>query len=120
MKVLVVDDSALELARIKQIVERAGHQVHVAHDGLEAVEMAKLHLPHMIFMDIVMPKMDGFRATRAITTDPLTANIPVVLVSTKSQAVDIAWAKKQGAVALIAKPYSPASVLEQLATFQRN
>lgn len=120
MKVLAVDDSAVELNRIKQIIERAGHQVLTAQDGVEAIEMAKIHLPHMIFMDIVMPRMDGFRATRILTQDALTKHIPVILVSTKSQTVDIAWAQKQGAQALIAKPYAPAAILEQLSTFQKN
>ena len=120
MKVLVVDDSVVELTRIKQIVERAGHQVITAQDGVEALEMAKTHMPHMVFMDIVMPRMDGFRATRILTQDPLTKHMPVVLVSTKSQSVDMAWAQKQGAQALIAKPYSPASILEQLTAFHKS
>jgi len=119
MKVLVVDDTLSELNRIKQIVERAGHNVVTARDGVEAIEVTKSELPHLIFMDIVMPVMDGFRATREITSDPLTLHIPVVLVSTKSQTIDVAWAKKQGAVTLIGKPYSPSSILEQLLAYQK-
>ena len=119
MKVLVVDDSIVELNRIKQIIERAGHSVVTARDGVEAIDAAKAELPQLIFMDIVMPVMDGFRATREITSDPLTKHIPVVLVSTKSQSIDVAWAKKQGAVTLIGKPYSPSSILEQLLAYQK-
>lgn len=118
MKVLVVDDSAVELTRLRQIVERAGHQVVTAVDGQEAVERAALEQPDLIFMDIVMPRMDGFRATRALAADAKTAGLPVILVSTKSQPVDIAWARKQGAAHLIGKPYAPSEILEQLAKFQ--
>lgn len=118
MKVMVVDDSAVELTRLRQIVERAGHQVITASDGLEAVERAAIEQPDLIFMDIVMPRMDGFRATRTLVADSKTAHLPIILVSTKSQPVDIAWARKQGAAHLIGKPYAPAEILEQLAKFQ--
>lgn len=118
MKVMVVDDSAVELNRLRQIVERAGHQVVTATDGKEAVERAAIEKPDLIFMDIVMPHMDGFRATRTLMADPKTSNLSIILVSTKSQPVDIAWARKQGAVHLIGKPYSPSDILEQLAKFQ--
>ena len=115
---MIVDDSAFELNRLRQIVERAGHQVVTATDGSEAIEKAATEQPDLIFMDIVMPKMDGFRATRKLVSDERTANLPVILVSTKSQPVDIAWAKKQGAIHLIGKPYATSEILEQLAKFQ--
>lgn len=118
MKILLVDDSVTELGRIKQIVEKAGHDVVVAKDGLEAIEKAKEELPDMIFMDIVMPRMDGFRATRNISSLEETKHIPVILVSTKNEAVDIAWAKRQGASHLIGKPYAASEILEQLAAFK--
>ena len=117
MKVMVVDDSAVELTRLRQIVERAGHQVVTATDGQEAIERAAQEQPDLIFMDIVMPRMDGFRATRTLIADARTAHLPIILVSTKSQPVDIAWARKQGAVHLIGKPYVAADILEQLAKF---
>ena len=118
MKVMVVDDSTVELNRLRQIVERAGHQVVTAVDGKEAVERAATEMPDLIFMDIVMPHMDGFRATRTLMADPKTSHLPIMLVSTKSQPVDIAWARKQGAAHLIGKPYSPSDILEQLAKYQ--
>lgn len=118
MKVLIVDDSQTDLNQIKQIVERAGHQVITARDGAEGVELARINMPHLIFMDIVMPVMDGFRATWEISHDPQTSHIPIVLVSTKNNSFDVTWAKKQGAVTLIAKPYSPASILEQLLIYR--
>lgn len=120
MKILLVDDSVTELGRIKQIVERAGHSVAIAKDGIEAIEKAKEEMPDMIFMDIVMPRMDGFRATRNISSLDETKNIPIILVSTKNEAVDVAWAKRQGASHLIGKPYAASEILEQLASFERH
>ena len=119
MKILLVDDSVAELNRIKQIVERAGHHVITAVDGVEAVDKARSNQPNLIFMDIVMPNMDGFRATRTLKADPLTSNIPIILVSTKNEAVDIMWAKRQGASYLIGKPYATSEILEQLSVFQK-
>lgn len=114
MKILIVDDSEAEIQRLKSIVERAGHTVSIARNGEEAIDLAQMS-PDLIFMDVVMPVMDGFKATRIIKKDPTTQHIPVVLVSTKSQAVDVEWAKRQGASYLIAKPYAPADILHQLA-----
>lgn len=119
MKVLIVDDSAAELARLKAIVEHAGHQTVLAHNGEEALEVAARERPALIFMDIVMPKMDGFRATRELAARPETRAIPVVLVSTKNEAADVLWAKRQGAAHLVGKPYATAEILEQLIRFQR-
>lgn len=114
MKILIVDDSEVEIQRLKSIVERAGHTVSLARNGEEAIVSAQLS-PDLIFMDVVMPIMDGFKATRIIKKDPTTQHIPVILVSTKSQAVDVEWAKRQGASHLVAKPYSPSDILHQLA-----
>lgn len=114
MKILIVDDSEVEIQRLKSIVERAGHTANLARNGEEAIVSAQLS-PDLIFMDVVMPIMDGFKATRMIKKDPMTQHIPVVLVSTKSQVVDVEWAKRQGASYLVAKPYTPSDILQQLA-----
>lgn len=115
MKILVVDDSEAELNKMKGIVERAGHRVVLARNGEEGMELAIAEQPDLIFMDVVMPEMDGFKATRLLTRDERTTGIPIVLVSTKNQAVDIEWAKRQGAVHLVGKPYTAAQILEQIA-----
>ena len=117
MKVLIVDDSEVEIQRMKNIVERAGHKVLVARNGKDGVDCALQENPDLIFMDVVMPIMDGFKATRLIKTDPQTQHIPVVLVSTKNQAVDLHWAQRQGAAHLVGKPYAPSDILHQLALY---
>ncbi len=118
MKILAVDDTLTDLQKIKQIIERAGHRVITAKDGAEALEKAIAEQPDMIFMDIVMPRMDGFKATRAIKSQDTTSHIPVILVSTKSKPEDVELAKRQGALMLISKPISPAQIIEQIAHYQ--
>lgn len=119
MKVLIVDDSLTELTRLKSIVERVGHDVVTAKNGKEALVYAQSEKPDLIFMDIVMPQMDGFQATRILSNQEDTKHIPIILVSTKRQEADVKWAKQQGASHLIGKPYVPSDIIEQLLTFQR-
>lgn len=114
-KILVVDDSPTDLLKIKQIVSSAGHQVITAQSGEEAIETAQRELPDMIFMDVIMKQVNGFKACKTITKEPATQHIPVILVSSKSQKADHMWAKTQGATALVGKPYEPEQILEQLA-----
>ena len=120
MKVLIVDDTASELARLKQIIERTGHQVVCAKDGVEAIAAANAEPPDLVFMDIVMPRMDGFRACRHFKQDPKLSHIPIVLVSTKNDVADKAWAVRQGASTLIGKPFAPAQIIEQLSLHNRS
>lgn len=106
-RILVVDDSQTMLAATKKILEGGGHQVIIAMSGEEGVEKASSEKPELIFMDLVMPGISGFEATRKITTDPETKDIPVVILTTKDQETDKVWAKRQGAVDFIAKPPGP-------------
>lgn len=106
-RILVVDDSQTMLAATKKILEGGGHQVIVAMSGEEGIEKASSEKPELIFMDLVMPGISGFEATRKITTDPETKDIPVVILTTKDQETDKVWAKRQGAVDFIAKPPGP-------------
>ncbi|QMU60188.1 MAG: response regulator [Gammaproteobacteria bacterium] len=113
-KVLVVDDSVLELENLKKIISNEGYQVISAVSGKEAVEKAKSMQPDLIFMDVIMDDQDGFQACREITADRLTKDIPVIFVTGKSQKVDRVWAGLQGGKALIAKPYTPDQIISQI------
>ena len=113
-KVLVCDDNATDLANIEKIVSGAGCVVIKATGGKEAVEKAKAEKPDLIFMDIVMPEMDGYAATRALQGDPATKSIPVVFVTSKTQKADKVWAQMQGGKDLVGKPYTPEDILEQI------
>ena len=105
-RILIVDDSPSQLMGIRRIVEKLGHEALTATDGQEGVETARRELPDLILMDVVMPNLNGFQATRSITRDPATAHIPVILVTTKDQDTDRLWGMRQGAKAYLPKPFS--------------
>src|SRR3546814_1327983 len=84
-----------------RIVEKLGHEALTAEDGAAGVEAAKRELPDLILMDVVMPTLNGFQATRSITRDPSTKHIPVVLVTTKDQDPDRVWGMRQAAKAYL-------------------
>jgi twitching motility two-component system response regulator PilH len=103
-RVLIVDDSPSQLVALQRIVEKLGHQVVTAGDGAAGVEAAKRERPDLILMDVVMPNLNGFQATRQISKDPSTSHIPVILVTTKDQETDKVWGMRQGAKAYVTKP----------------
>ena len=113
-KVLVVDDSPTDLANIRRIVSDAGCIVLTACNGEEAIEKARTESPDVIFLDIIMPDMDGYEACRRLTGDAQTKHIPVVFVTSKDQKADRVWAKMQGGRDLVAKPYKPEQIVEHL------
>ena len=106
MQILIVDDAQTDRELLARVVIGSGHQVISAADGKEAINLAKAHRPGLIFLDVVMPAMDGFATCRALKKDPDTAAIPVVLVTTKGADSDKFWGKKQGAEDHIAKPWT--------------
>lgn len=106
MQILIVDDAQTDRDLLARVVIGSGHQVINASDGKEALNLAKAHKPGLIFLDVVMPNMDGFATCRALKKDPDTASIPVVLVTTKGGDSDKFWGKKQGADDHIAKPWT--------------
>jgi len=113
-RILIVDDSPSQLLGIKRIVEKLGHETLTAEDGAAGVEVAKRELPDLILMDVVMPNLNGFQATRTISKDPSTAHIPVILVTTKDQETDKVWGLRQGAKAYVTKPIKEEELVETL------
>jgi len=113
-KVLVVDDSATDLTKLGQICAGAGYSVITATSGTEAVDKVKSEMPDAVLLDVVMPGMNGFQACRAITSDPVTQHIPVVLVSSKAEKTDRVWGQEQGAKGYITKLYTPEQILDTL------
>jgi twitching motility two-component system response regulator PilH len=105
-RILIVDDSPSQLMGIRRIVEKLGHEAITAEDGAQGVEVCKRELPDLVLMDVVMPNLNGFQATRSISKDPTTQHIPVILVTTKDQDTDRVWGMRQGAKAYITKPFS--------------
>ncbi|MDQ1118788.1 MULTISPECIES: twitching motility response regulator PilH [Pseudoxanthomonas] len=105
-RILIVDDSPSQLLGIQRIVEKLGHTWITAEDGVQGVEVAKRELPDMVLMDVVMPNLNGFQATRQLSREPTTKHIPVILVTTKDQDTDRMWGMRQGAKAYLTKPFS--------------
>lgn len=103
-RILIVDDSPTETFRFKEILTKHGHDVLEATNGADGVTLAKAELPDLILMDVVMPGVNGFQATRQISRDETTKHIPIIIVSTKDQATDRVWGKRQGARDYLTKP----------------
>jgi twitching motility two-component system response regulator PilH len=102
--VLIVDDSPTDQHVISRALESGGFETLVANDGEEALSLAESRCPDVILMDVVMPGMNGFQATRQLAKNPATAAIPVVMVTTKDQETDKIWGLRQGAVDYLMKP----------------
>ncbi len=113
-KALVVDDSAADLANLRTILDDAGCMVLTATGGAQAVAKAKSEKPAIIFLDVVMPDMDGYEACRLLAADNDTKSIPVVFVTSKGQKADKVWGELQGAKGHIAKPYTADQIIDQL------
>ena len=114
IKVLICDDSSTDRQNLAQILAKAGCIVISCDNGKDALLKAKSEKPEMIFLDIVMPDMDGYATCRALRSDTDTKAIPVVFVSSKGQKADKMWAQMQGGKALISKPFTTADIVEHL------
>ena len=113
-KILIVDDSPAQLYSLQKIVEEGGHQTVTADSGEQALEIASDVNPELILMDIVMPGMNGFQATRQIWRGAETRHIPVIIVSSKSQETDKVWGKRQGAKGYLTKPVDTQDLVEAM------
>jgi twitching motility two-component system response regulator PilH len=112
--ILIVDDSPTETHVIRQIVEKGGYVALTAEDGESGVAEAKRAKPDVILMDVVMPGLNGFQATRQLSKDPETSAIPVIMVTTKDQDTDRAWGLRQGAKEYVVKPVAAAELLHKI------
>jgi len=113
-KILVVDDSATMLTGTTKILNSAGHEVIQAMNGADGIKKAGSDNPDVILMDVVMPDLNGFQATRTITTNPDTQHIPVIMLTTKDQETDKVWAKRQGASDYVVKPPDSKELLSKI------
>lgn len=112
--VLIVDDSPTETTIFRNALIKAGFRVETAVNGEEGVEAAQRLHPDLILMDVIMPGLNGFQATRMLKRDPVTAQIPVIVVTTKSQQTDRAWGLRQGAVDYLVKPVDPKELVARV------
>ncbi len=114
--ILIVDDSPTEVHVFKTMLEKNGHTVVVSETGEEGIEKAKEVLPDLVLMDIVMPGINGFQATRQLATIDETSHIPVIIVTTKDQETDKVWGIRQGAKDYIVKPVKESDLMARVNT----
>ncbi len=111
-RILVVDDSPTEMFRFKEILNKNGYTVLEATNGADGVTVAQAEQPDLVLMDVVMSGVNGFQATRQIARGEKTKHIPIVIVSTKDQATDRVWGKRQGASDYLTKPVDENKLIE--------
>ena len=114
-RVLIVDDSPTETHKMSTILDKHGHEVITAESGEEGVAKAKETLPDLVLMDIVMPGLNGFQATRQLSKHDTTSHIPVIIVTTKDQETDRLWGKRQGAKGYLTKPVDDGTLMNAIA-----
>jgi twitching motility two-component system response regulator PilH len=113
-KILIVDDSPTERHVLNDLLTKAGYEVVASDNGEDAILKAKSLKPDLILMDVVMPGLNGFQATRAISRDPETRTIPVILCTSKGQETDKIWGMRQGARDYIIKPVNREELLAKI------
>lgn len=113
-KILIVDDSPTERFFLTDILVKAGYTVTQAENGEQALAKVKLEMPELILMDVVMPGKNGYQITRAISKDPLTEKIPIIMCTTKGQETDKVWGMRQGARDYVVKPVSQEELLAKI------
>ena len=117
--ILIVDDSPTETRLLQSALVKAGYRVESAVNGEQGVQVARQLHPDLILMDVVMPVLNGFQATRMLGKDPATADIPVIMITTKDQQTDKTWGLRQGAVEYLVKPVRPALLIGTIQTVLR-
>jgi twitching motility two-component system response regulator PilH len=110
-QIMIVDDSPTDMHLLKKILEKNGFNTLTAADADEGIKVAKRERPDLILMDVVMPGLNGFQATRELSSDPDTSAIPVIIVTRKDQQVDRVWGMRQGARDYITKPVKEAALM---------
>jgi twitching motility two-component system response regulator PilH len=111
-RILVIDDSPAETHRFVNVLARHGHQVLTAACGADGIDMAGAEQPDVILMDVVMPGINGFQATRQLTRGSATSHIPVIIVSSKNQSADRVWGERQGASGYLTKPVNERTLID--------
>ncbi|MEN9656674.1 response regulator [Iodobacter fluviatilis] len=114
-KILIVDDSPTERHFLGELLNKNGFQVLTAESGEEAIAKVKEIMPDLILMDVVMPGMNGFQATRTISRDEATKHIPIIMCTSKNQETDMVWGRRQGAVEYVVKPVDSQELLAKIA-----
>ena len=114
-RIMVVDDSPTERHVLNDFLTRKGFEVIIAENGEQAIAKAKAEKPDLILMDVVMPGINGYQATRTITRDDSTRDIPVIMCTSKDLPTDRIWGMRQGALDYMVKPVNLEELLGRIA-----
>lgn len=112
--ILVVEDDVTLRTMLKLRLERAGYHVHTADDGADALRQVEQELPDLVLLDVIMPKLDGYEVCRRIKGQIRTANVPVIMLTSRTDAEDKIRGLRGGANDYITKPYEPGELLERV------
>lgn len=113
-RVLIVDDSPTIVALMRKFLQQSGYLTLEAGDAEKGIEMALAERPNLIFLDIVLPGMNGFAALRQLRRDPITREIPIVMISGNEQATEQFYAQRIGADDFMKKPFSRSEVFVRI------
>lgn len=114
-KILIVDDSPTERHVLSEMLTEAGYEVIASDSGEDAIVKSKTMHPDLVLMDVIMPGLNGFQATRAISRDEATKHIPIIMCTSKSQETDKIWGLRQGARDYLVKPIDRDALLKKIA-----
>ncbi len=114
-RILAVDDSPTILAMLEEILVAAGYEVLTAEDGAQALESARAEMPDLILLDVMLPKLDGYRVCRLLKFDQKYKNIPVIMLTAKTEEQSMATGLRTGADQYLTKPVEPERLLEAVA-----
>lgn len=115
-RILLIEDSPTDTRVFTSLLEKNGHEVIAAGSAEDGIASAKREKPDLVLMDVILPGMNGFQATRALTRDPETSGIPIIIVSTKGMETDRVWGLRQGARDYIVKPPNERDLIDRIAT----
>jgi CheY-like chemotaxis protein len=113
-RMLVIDDSATIVALLSRMLRQNGYTVLEAEDAEKGLEIARSESPELIFLDIVLPGMDGFAALRQLRRDPLTRDVPIIMISGNEQATEQFYVHRIGADDFMKKPFARAEVFARI------
>ena len=113
-RMLVIDDSPTIVALLKRMLQQNQYEVLEAFDAESGIEIARREVPDLIFLDIVLPGMDGFNALRTLRRDPATRDVPIIMISGNAQATEQFYVQRIGADDFMKKPFSRAEVFNRI------
>lgn len=113
-RILIIDDSPTDTKVFSSVLEKNGHTVLSAGSAEDGIEVCKREQPDLVLMDVILPGMNGFQATRSLSKDPATSSIPIIIVSTKNMETDRVWGLRQGAKDYLVKPPSERELITRI------